>query len=277
MMYSIGEFAAFGRVSARMLRHYDAIGLLKPAHTDDRSGYRSYGAGQLPDLYRIADLRYLGVGLTAISDVMNSDDREAAVRDVLRERRSSLMASIDADTARLSRLERLIAQEEEPLMHQRTEYSPADPATVYETSGVVLGGEPVDIQEAIPALLVRLDSALEAAGRPLIEPGIFWYVPVDGWDDVEVHVSYTAEAEAVSGDGYEVTRLPAASTMARLRHHGDMTVLDESWGALMSQVVADGYAMSGPLREVYLEAPGHIPGDGWITELQVPVERRDAS
>ncbi|MDX6279505.1 MAG: hypothetical protein QOH03_576, partial [Kribbellaceae bacterium] len=30
-MFTIGDFAAFGRVSARMLRHYDAIGLLRPA------------------------------------------------------------------------------------------------------------------------------------------------------------------------------------------------------------------------------------------------------
>jgi len=30
-MFSIGEFARHGRVSVRMLRHYDAIGLLRPA------------------------------------------------------------------------------------------------------------------------------------------------------------------------------------------------------------------------------------------------------
>ena len=30
-MFSIGDFASLGRVSVRMLRHYDAIGLLRPA------------------------------------------------------------------------------------------------------------------------------------------------------------------------------------------------------------------------------------------------------
>jgi len=33
-MFSIGEFARHGRVSVRMLRHYDAIGLLRPASVD---------------------------------------------------------------------------------------------------------------------------------------------------------------------------------------------------------------------------------------------------
>lgn len=33
-MFSIGEFARHGRVSVRMLRHYDAIGLIRPACVD---------------------------------------------------------------------------------------------------------------------------------------------------------------------------------------------------------------------------------------------------
>ena len=30
-MFTIGDFARYGRVSVRMLRHYDAVGLLRPA------------------------------------------------------------------------------------------------------------------------------------------------------------------------------------------------------------------------------------------------------
>lgn len=36
-MFSIGEFASIGRVSVRMLRHYDEIGLLPPARVDPSS------------------------------------------------------------------------------------------------------------------------------------------------------------------------------------------------------------------------------------------------
>ncbi|MFC7945308.1 GyrI-like domain-containing protein [Microbacterium oxydans] len=162
-------------------------------------------------------------------------------------------------------------------MNDSIEYTPVDGITVYATHRIIAGGDPDNIMAAIPALIERLDDALEAAGRPLIEPGIFWYVPIEGSDDIDVHVSYTAEEEAVSGDGYDVTRLPAVDAMARLRHQGDMTTINESWGMLMQQLVTDGYAMSGPSREVYIDAPGHIPTADWITELQVPVERRASS
>ena len=41
-MLKIGEFSALGRVSVRMLRHYEKLGLLSPGETDAWTGYRSY-------------------------------------------------------------------------------------------------------------------------------------------------------------------------------------------------------------------------------------------
>ena len=39
-MLKIGDFSKLSRVSIRMLRHYDEIGLLVPASTDPFTGYR---------------------------------------------------------------------------------------------------------------------------------------------------------------------------------------------------------------------------------------------
>jgi len=41
-MLKIGEFSKLSRVSVRMLRHYDEIGLLKPAEIDRFTDYRYY-------------------------------------------------------------------------------------------------------------------------------------------------------------------------------------------------------------------------------------------
>jgi DNA-binding transcriptional MerR regulator len=59
-MFAIGEFARHGRVSVRMLRHYDEIGLLEPVRVDPATGYRSYDASQLSRLNRIVVLKDLG-------------------------------------------------------------------------------------------------------------------------------------------------------------------------------------------------------------------------
>ena len=63
-MFSIGEFARLGGVSVRTLRHYDEIGLLRPATVDPGTGYRGYSAQQLGQLNRIMALKELGLSLT---------------------------------------------------------------------------------------------------------------------------------------------------------------------------------------------------------------------
>ena len=50
-MLTIGEFSRLGRVSSRMLRHYDALGLLCPEAVGE-NGYRYYRQEQLTLLDR---------------------------------------------------------------------------------------------------------------------------------------------------------------------------------------------------------------------------------
>lgn len=267
-MYTIGEFAALGRVSARMLRHYDAIGLLVPAHFDT---YRYYSIDQLPLLLRIVELRNLGVGLERIAEVSRADDQDAALREVLAQRRAELQASVADDRQRIARIERRLRLLEGITMSDVI-YKRVEPVTVYAATDYAPGVGPENVGPVIGPLIGSLDAALTAAGRPLLEPGIFWY-DAEGDERYGVHVSYTAEPEPVPGDGYDVVELPEIPTAATLLHRGDMSGIGESWSALMERLVADGYRVVGDCREVYLHAEGHVPGPDWVTELQAPVER----
>lgn len=42
-MFKIGDFAQLTQATVKALRHYDRLGLLKPALVDDVNGYRSAG------------------------------------------------------------------------------------------------------------------------------------------------------------------------------------------------------------------------------------------
>ncbi|MEV7095223.1 TipAS antibiotic-recognition domain-containing protein [Amycolatopsis sp. NPDC051045] len=77
MRYSISQVAKASGVSARMLRHYDAIGLLTPASVA-ANGYRWYGRLELLRLQRILLLRRLGLGLAEIGAVLDDQVGEAA-------------------------------------------------------------------------------------------------------------------------------------------------------------------------------------------------------
>jgi DNA-binding transcriptional MerR regulator len=56
-MLKIGDFSALSKISIFMLRNYNEIGLLIPAHINEATGYRYYSEEQLPIANRIQALK----------------------------------------------------------------------------------------------------------------------------------------------------------------------------------------------------------------------------
>ena len=77
MDWSIQEVARASGTTSRTLRHYDEIGLLKPARTG-ANGYRFYDPGALARLQRILLLRGLGLGLADIRRVLDGQADDVA-------------------------------------------------------------------------------------------------------------------------------------------------------------------------------------------------------
>ena len=97
-MLKIGEFSKLSRVSVRMLRHYDEIGLLKPAEIDRFTDYRYYREDQLPIAGRIAALKDMGFSLADIIRILEAyDDREKL--DQFFSARQEELEALSRDTA----------------------------------------------------------------------------------------------------------------------------------------------------------------------------------
>lgn len=82
-MLKIGDFSKLSRISIRMLRHYNEIGLLVPVSTDDFTNYRYYSEGQLPVASRISALKDMGFSLAVISEILESYGNPTALSDYL--------------------------------------------------------------------------------------------------------------------------------------------------------------------------------------------------
>lgn len=70
MEYSIRELAELAGVSARTIRYYGEIGLLKPLYVKE-SGYRFYGPKELDILQQILFYRERGFDLKSIGKILN--------------------------------------------------------------------------------------------------------------------------------------------------------------------------------------------------------------
>ena len=78
--YRVHEFAEMAGVTVRTLHHYDHLGLLKP-HRRTESGYRLYSDRDLARLEQIVVLKFLGLPLSQIGDLLQNG---AALPDALR-------------------------------------------------------------------------------------------------------------------------------------------------------------------------------------------------
>ena len=83
-MLTIGDFARASRLSAKVLRRYDELGLLPPARVDPFTGYRYYAVEQLERARLIAWLRRIDMPLTEVGRVceLYGSDAAAAARAI---------------------------------------------------------------------------------------------------------------------------------------------------------------------------------------------------
>jgi len=270
-MFSIGEFARHGRVSVRMLRHYDAIGLIRPACVDSATGYRFYQASQLDELNRVIALKELGFTLQQVQAILDEKVSAAELRGMLKLRRAEIQATIDAETTRLARVEgRLMTIEDEARV-------PADgvvvkrlaPVRLAELTGVAAGYEPEAITPVIQPLYHDLWCRLAGADIPAAGPAVAYYEDT-AQGGIVVHAAVPVAVPPGGDHGFSVVDLPEVESAAAIIHHGSMDDVLPTGQALARWIDANGYHSAGYAREVTLNwCPDP---EQWVTELQQPID-----
>ncbi|SCE72497.1 DNA-binding transcriptional regulator, MerR family [Micromonospora coriariae] len=277
-MFSIGDFAALGRVSVRMLRHYDAIGLLTPARTDPATGYRYYQADQLRRLNRIIALKDLGLTLEKVAAILDDKVSVEQLHGMLRLRRAQMEAQLSADTARLISIEaRLRMIEEEGYMStEDVVLKQIAPVRVAELSALAASYDGEDIGPVIGPLYNEMWRRLGATGvRPSGAP-IAYYEPDTGTGGDGQTVLVHAAVEVVSGtsgaDDLDLRDLPGIESAATIVHRGPMNEAFRSMQILARWIDDNGYKPVGYAREVCLQFDPQNPAN-WVHEFQLEVTR----
>ncbi|MER6416163.1 MerR family transcriptional regulator [Streptomyces humidus] len=269
-MFTIGDFARHGRVSVRMLRHYDATGLLRPAHVDPATGYRYYTAAQLARLNRVIALKDLGFTLQQVRAILDEKVTTEELRAMLRLRRAELEAAITAAAARLAQVEaRLCSIESEGQMPGNDVVLKSLPSVrVAELTGVAPDFD--TIGPVIQPLYDELFRRLEAAGIAPSGPGVAYYEDALG-GGILIHAGVEVCAPLSEGDGLQIVDLPPVEQAATVMHRGSMESVLPTVQTLGLWIDANGYRSVGYPREINLECPDSH--DEWVTELQEPVNK----
>lgn len=271
-MFAIGDFAKHARVSVRMLRHYDALGLLPPARVDEFSGYRYYDAAQLARVNRIVALKDLGFTLRQVQSILDAEVDAEELRGMLRLRRAELENAAAAAAARLAQVEvRLAAIEQEGrIPGYDVVVKSLAPMRLAEVSDVAPGFDPGDVGPVIGPCYEALCRRLQSVGVTPTGPGLAYYEEAASGDGaIVVHAGLPVAAHVHGDDGFGVVELPSVARAATVVHHGPMDNVLPAVQSLARWVDVNDCKPVGLPRELSV----HCPEDHceWVTELQQPV------
>lgn len=270
-MYGIGTVARLAQVSVRTLRHYDHVGLLRPAGVDPRTGYRSYAPEQVLQLHRILVLRDLGVPLAEIGRLLEAEVSVEQLRGILRLRQAEVNARLAAQAEQLRRVEIRLAQLEEGAMSDyEVIVKPLEAMRVVALSEELAGtGE---ISAAAGRMYPRLHEALARHG---VEFGGISLAVYEHSGDGEGPMRLTTalpvpDGTTVEEDGLRTLDLAAVGRAATTVVRGSPDRFADGFRALHDWVERNGDRASTEEREVYVDCDG--PPETWVTELQAILE-----
>lgn len=281
-MFRIGEFSRLSRVSVRMLRHYDQLGLLKPSHTDSFTNYRYYSADQLPRLNRIIALRDLGFSLEQIAKMLDEDLPSEQLLGMLKLRQAEIEQQMQIEQSRLARLETRIYQ-----MNGKGSQKMYDVILRELESQLVLSRREIAsdddrIQSMFEEAEVYVAQFDARADKP---PMTIYHDQEYREKDIDAEIILPLKLAIPGKDEMRFVQLPQVKTAACVVHTGDYSSIYMAYNALLEWIEANGYRIAGPIREVYLRytadglgfdlPPTYLAKDSssFVTELQLPVEK----
>jgi DNA-binding transcriptional MerR regulator len=284
-MFRIGEFSQIAQVSVRMLRHYDALGLLKPAHVDPHTDYRLYRPEQLARLHRIVALQGCGLTLKEIGALLH-DGSDGALRAVLTGKQREVEQQIRQEIERAQRIRLRLKM-----------LSDAEAGTLPETVIKVLPPLRVACTQAVAAdleqvgpvrrrLNMALYATLRARGlRPTGREVVVY--EVDEYRDVDIPVRYALPVDAPlepprrlpEGEiDFSIVELAAWESCACTAWTGRSPEIVAAIAGLYRWAAEHGYEPAAGLREVHLshEETRLSRERDETYELQLPLRPRPA-
>ena len=264
-MLKIGEFSKLSRVSIRMLRHYDEIGLLNPAEIDRFTGYRYYNPDQLPVIGRITALKDMGFQLADIVKILDVYDDRETLDDYFAMRQAELkemaetahcqMRLLDTARKRLRKEQNMSYNVSIKTIPER--YAATVHMTIprYEDEGLVWQ---ILNEETAPLNVIPAEPCLVAAE----------YLDDEyKEEDVELVAWKTVKGDYPDTEHVKFKTLPAVK-VASCMVKGGYDQMPEVYGAVISWVNDNGYECAGPMFNIYHVSPHETQDpDEYVTEV----------
>lgn len=271
-MLKIGDFSKLSRISIRMLRHYDEIGLLMPKNTDSFTSYRYYSEEQLCVAGRITALKDMGFTLSTIGEILKSYEKPEALADYLSVKRTEVQAELEEVHRRLLLLDTAIERlrKDETALNYNVTINTLQERYVASVRQVI----PAYDQERILWGMMKKETA--GLNMKVADPCYGMAVFHDeGYkeSDVDVEIQMSVKGSYENTDHVVFKTVPAVE-FASAVIKGSYEQLTSVHRVLAQWVRDNGYEFNGAMFCIYHVSPAHTQNpDELVTEVCYPVKK----
>ena len=272
-MFRIGDFSRIARVSARLLRFYDELGLFVPKFADEQTGYRYYAIEQLAELNRILVLKELGFNLDQVRDILRAKVDPAELRNMLVLRRNDVEQTLALESRRLQQIETRIAQlESDGALSEDDVIVRAEPAH-----------EILSLRRTVPSFAAARGLILELRelARPWLPRGAaptllgIAHSPQFEQDEIDVEFGLVVDdiPAPTGARSHALTRrtLGSVERMAVCVRVGLPEEAHLVTAKIGRYLAASGDSLDGPGREVFLKLPDPERMHESVVEMQFAI------
>lgn len=267
-MLKIGDFSRLSRVSIRMLRYYDEVGLLKPDKINDFTGYRYYNEEQLLVMGKINALKDMGFGVTAIAEIMKSSNPKE-IEQIFQVQKAQLLEEVNDLNHRIRFLDTAIARlrkdeimKYDSIIKQMPERYVASVRKVipkYEEEGRLWH---ILFSETAKFGMIPCGPAMAKLHDKEFKE-----------NDVDVEVQIEVKGHYENTENVTFFTEPEM-TVASATFKGSYDQFSDVYASLAAWVSENGYEFTGPMIDVYHVSPNDTQNpDEFVTEICCPVHQ----
>ncbi|WP_283608272.1 MerR family transcriptional regulator [Faecalispora anaeroviscerum] len=272
-MLKIGDFSKLSRISIRMLRHYDEIGLLVPESIDSVTSYRHYSEAQLLVANQILALREMGFSLSVTAEILKTYHDPQAFRQYLLLKRAEMLEQEEKIGRQLLLLETAITRlgKDENMMEYTVILKELPERTVASLRKVI----PAYDQEGIlwEQLQRELGPQNVQFANPCNATAVFYdegYKEID--PDVEIQLSVQGSYRNTENVVFKT--LPAIQ-IASATYQGSYEQINDVNRAVANWVKDNRYEFNGAMFNIYHVSPAQTQNpDELVTEVCFPVKKK---
>lgn len=270
-MFKIREFSKFAKVTARMLRYYDKVGLFKPAKIDKFTGYRYYSANQIPTLSKIITFRDVGFNVEEISRLIQMENSEDVLKE-LKRKQIEIQTNIDNERRIISNIDTIISTfgKESILMNFEVKLKSISNCKVVSTRAKLESySKEIDLWAMLGTY--AQNNQLQPCG----EPFAIYHDGEYKEKDVDIEVAMPV-AKLNKNEGKFVFReVESVPCMATILYKGRYKNIDEAFFYLAKWIENSEYKPCGKVRQVSIKGEwNELNPDNYLVEIQMPVQKQ---